>query len=195
MTALNLFLDDLYGDQKILTSGTVPAELVLGAVGYLPKLRGVRPAGGVRVHIGGIDLIRDPSGTFRVLEDNLRTPSGVSYVVENRVISKRVFPRAFDLARVHRVDHYPTRLAETLRPDQVGAMATQTPHGRHLAALPQRQLGRLRGEHGGEEDQGRTQHSAPRTPHPARTPHSARRTRHRTPHPARRTPHAISPLP
>jgi uncharacterized circularly permuted ATP-grasp superfamily protein len=69
----------------------------------------------VRIHIAGVDLIRDPVGTWRVLEDNLRTPSGVSYVVENRLLSKRLFPRMFDAARVHRVDHYPTRLAETLR--------------------------------------------------------------------------------
>ena len=69
----------------------------------------------MRIHIAGIDLIRDPDGTFRVLEDNLRTPSGVSYVLENRLVTKRVFPQAFEQARVHRVDHYPARLAETLR--------------------------------------------------------------------------------
>jgi len=115
MTALNHFLDDLYGDQRILAAGKVPAELVLGAAGYLPKLRGVRPAGGVRVHIGGIDLIRDPTGTFRVLEDNLRTPSGVSYVVENRIISKRILPAVIEAAHVRRVDVYPSQLADTLR--------------------------------------------------------------------------------
>src|SRR5439155_26694921 len=105
----------IYGDQKILAAGKVPAELVVGAAGYRPALRGIAPPGGVRIHISGVDLIRDPEGTWRVLEDNLRTPSGVSYVVENRFISKRMFPRLFDAARVHRVDHYPTRLAETLR--------------------------------------------------------------------------------
>jgi uncharacterized circularly permuted ATP-grasp superfamily protein len=115
LRALNLFLDDMYGEQKILAAKAVPAELVLGAVSYNPKLRGVKPAGGVRVHIAGIDLIRDPAGVFRVLEDNLRTPSGVSYVVENRVISKRVFPKVIDAAKVRRVDDYPARLAETLR--------------------------------------------------------------------------------
>jgi len=115
MTALQLFLDDVYGEQKIMRDERVPAELVTGAAGYRPMLRGVKPAGGVRIHIAGIDLIRDPEGTWRVLEDNLRTPSGVSYVIENRVISKRIFPRALDAARVHRVDHYPTRLAEMLR--------------------------------------------------------------------------------
>jgi uncharacterized circularly permuted ATP-grasp superfamily protein len=113
--ALGMFLDDIYGEQKILAAGVVPAEMVLGAAGYRPMLRGIKPPGGVRIHISGIDLIRDPAGTWRVLEDNLRTPSGVSYVVENRLISKRTFPRVFDAARVHRVDHYPTRLADTLR--------------------------------------------------------------------------------
>ena len=115
LRALGAFLDDIYGEQKILTAGVVPAEMVLGAAGYRPMLRGIKPPGGVRIHISGVDLIRDPAGTWRVLEDNLRTPSGVSYVVENRLISKRLFPRVFDAARVHRVDHYPTRLAETLR--------------------------------------------------------------------------------
>lgn len=115
LRALGMFLDDIYGDQKILAAGVIPAEMVLGAAGYRPLLRGIKPPGGVRIHISGVDLIRDPDGTWRVLEDNLRTPSGVSYVVENRLLSKRMFPRLFDAARVHRVDHYPTRLAETLR--------------------------------------------------------------------------------
>jgi uncharacterized circularly permuted ATP-grasp superfamily protein len=115
LRALGMFLDDIYGEQKILEAGVVPAEMILGAAGYRPMLRGIKPPGGVRIHISGVDLIRDPGGTWRVLEDNLRTPSGVSYVIENRMISKRMFPRVFDAARVHRVDHYPTRLAETLR--------------------------------------------------------------------------------
>ena len=115
MRAIGMFLDDIYGEQKILAAGVIPPEMVLGAAGYRPSLRGLKPPGGVRVHIAGVDLIRDPDGAWIVLEDNLRTPSGVSYVVENRLISKRIFPRVFDAARVHRVDHYPTRLAETLR--------------------------------------------------------------------------------
>ncbi|MBK7074428.1 MAG: circularly permuted type 2 ATP-grasp protein [Myxococcales bacterium] len=115
LRALSAFLDDVYGEQAILAAGVIPAEMVLGAAGYQPTLRGVKPPGGVRIHIAGVDLIRDPAGTWQVLEDNLRTPSGVSYVVENRTISKRVIPRLLDRARVHRVDHYPTKLAETLR--------------------------------------------------------------------------------
>lgn len=113
--ALELFLDDVYGEQQILAAGKVPAALVLGAKHYLPVLRRVKPQGGVRIHIAGIDLIRDPQGTFRVLEDNLRTPSGVSYVIENRVVSKRVAPQALDAARVRQVDQYPMKLAEQLR--------------------------------------------------------------------------------
>jgi uncharacterized circularly permuted ATP-grasp superfamily protein len=105
----------VYGEQRILAEGKIPRDLVLGAKHYLPNLRGIKPPGGVRVHLSGIDLIRDPAGTYRVLEDNLRTPSGVSYVLENRLVSKRVLPRAFEAARVRRVDHYPARLAETLR--------------------------------------------------------------------------------
>ena len=115
LRALSMFLDDVYGDQRILAEGRIPRDLILNAKHYLPSLRRVKPPGGVRVHVSGIDLIRDPQGTFRVLEDNLRTPSGVSYVLENRLVSKRVLPRAFDAARVRQVDHYAARLAETLR--------------------------------------------------------------------------------
>lgn len=102
--ALGCFLDDVYGAQRILNDGTIPRELVLGAKEYLPVVHGVKPPGGVRVHISGIDLIRDPDGVFRVLEDNMRTPSGVSYVVENRLATKRIFPRLFAQASVQRVD-------------------------------------------------------------------------------------------
>jgi uncharacterized circularly permuted ATP-grasp superfamily protein len=113
--ALGLFLDDVYGGQRILEAGRIPRELVLGAGHYLPLLRGLRPPGGVRIHIAGIDLIRDPAGTFRVLEDNLRTPSGVSYVLENRLITKRIVPQLVDQARAQNVDDYPARLADALR--------------------------------------------------------------------------------
>ncbi len=88
---------------------------MLGARQYEPRLRGLKPPGGVRIHIAGVDLIRDPDGVLRVLEDNLRTPSGVSYVIENRLVTKRMFPPALDRRACDRVDHYPTRLAETLR--------------------------------------------------------------------------------
>ncbi len=127
LQALQLFLDDVYGEQRIVKEGLIPPDLVLGSKHYLPSLRHVKPPGGVRVHVSGIDLIRDPEGTYRVLEDNLRTPSGVSYVLENRLVSKRVLPRAIDKAGVHRVDHYPARLAETLR--------SVAPHGQADATV------------------------------------------------------------
>jgi uncharacterized circularly permuted ATP-grasp superfamily protein len=115
VAALEAFLDDVYGAQRILAERRIPAELVLGSKGYEPKLRGVRPPRGVRIHVAGIDLVRDPQGTFRVLEDNLRCPSGVSYVLENRNLSKRILHEALRRARVRRVDQYPSRLAAALR--------------------------------------------------------------------------------
>jgi uncharacterized circularly permuted ATP-grasp superfamily protein len=113
--ALGMFLDDVYGAGRIFRERRMPAELVLASKQRLPLVHGVKPPGGVRIHVAGIDLVRDGDGTFRVLEDNLRTPSGVSYVLENRLISKRISPRAVEDARVQRVDLYPSRLAETLR--------------------------------------------------------------------------------
>jgi uncharacterized circularly permuted ATP-grasp superfamily protein len=117
--ALNLFLDDIYGEQKILRDGTLPADLILGAKFYSPELRGMAAPGGVRIPIAGIDLIRSPDGQLRVLEDNVRTPSGVSYVVENRLTTKRIFQRSNsdlgELASVRPVEQYPIELARTLR--------------------------------------------------------------------------------
>jgi uncharacterized circularly permuted ATP-grasp superfamily protein len=115
VAALSLFLDDMYGDQKILRDGTLPADLVLAAQAYQPKLRGIAAPGGVRIPIAGIDLIRGPDGVFRVLEDNLRTPSGVSYVVENRLVTKRIFREALESTGVRSVEQYPIELANTLR--------------------------------------------------------------------------------
>lgn len=112
--ALDAFLEDVYGEQKILASGLIEPDHVLGAKAYEPKMKGVRPPGGVHVAIAGIDLIRDPQGEFLVLEDNVRTPSGVSYVLENRLVMKRVFPRVFANSRVEPVDDYPSRLRAAL---------------------------------------------------------------------------------
>ena len=113
--ALNLFLDDLYGEQRILRNGVVPADLVLGARFFLPQLRGLPAPGGVRIPIAGIDLIRSPDGQLRVLEDNVRTPSGVSYVLTNRLVTKRVFQQSIEMASVRPVEQYPIELARTLR--------------------------------------------------------------------------------
>ncbi len=114
VTAINMFLSDIYGDQRILDEGIIPRELIEGASGYLPQMRGIKPAGGVRVCIAGIDLIRDHDGEFCVLEDNVRTPSGVSYVLENRMVMKKVFPRIFGRAQVVPVEEYTGRLRRAL---------------------------------------------------------------------------------
>jgi uncharacterized circularly permuted ATP-grasp superfamily protein len=115
LQALEMFLADVYGDQRIIAERVIPPELVQQSKHFIPKLRGLRPPGGVRIHIAGIDLIRNPAGDMCVLEDNLRTPSGVSYVLENRVVTKRVFQHAMERAGVRRVDEYPTQLAAALR--------------------------------------------------------------------------------
>jgi uncharacterized circularly permuted ATP-grasp superfamily protein len=112
--ALNLFLDDVYHDQRILKEGRIPAELVLGSKGFRKEMIGFTPPGGVYIHICGTDLIRDADGRFLVLEDNGRTPSGVSYVLENRAVMKKVFPQLFSDIRVKRVEDYPQRLREAL---------------------------------------------------------------------------------
>jgi len=113
--ALNLFINDLYHDQRILKDGIIPKDLVLSASGYRPECMGLNPPGGIWCHITGTDLVRGADGQFYVLEDNLRCPSGVSYVLENRVVMKRSFPRAFDAARVVPVVDYPNRLLELLQ--------------------------------------------------------------------------------
>jgi uncharacterized circularly permuted ATP-grasp superfamily protein len=115
VTALNMFLHDVYHDQKILRDGVVPAELVLGAQGFCDLMIGVHPPGGVYIHITGTDLVRDERGRYLVLEDNGRSPSGVSYVLENRAAMKRAFPRLFERSGVLPVEHYPQALLETLR--------------------------------------------------------------------------------
>ncbi|MBP9892266.1 MAG: circularly permuted type 2 ATP-grasp protein [Planctomycetes bacterium] len=112
--ALNLFLADVYGEQRILKEKVIPRELIEGSKGFLKQAKGIKPPKGVHIHISGIDLIRQPDGTFCVLEDNIRTPSGVSYVLENRRVMKRVFPRIFAEASVRSVDEYPMRLREAL---------------------------------------------------------------------------------
>jgi uncharacterized circularly permuted ATP-grasp superfamily protein len=114
LRALNLYLADIYGRQRILAEKVIPRAMVEASKGYLPQMRGVKPPGGVYVHVAGIDLIRGADGEFVVLEDNLRTPSGISYVLENRAVMKRVYPHIFRKASVQPVDEYPTRLREAL---------------------------------------------------------------------------------
>jgi uncharacterized circularly permuted ATP-grasp superfamily protein len=113
--ALNHFLKDIYHDQAILNDGIVPCELALGAVGYCREFRGVDVPLDVYTHVSGIDLVRDGKGEFYVLEDNVRTPSGVSYVVENRRVLKRIWPQIFADYEVRPVEGYPQDLLEVLR--------------------------------------------------------------------------------
>src|SRR5687767_6016548 len=113
--ALNLFLHDVYHDQRILTDRVIPADLVLGARGYRRELHGLNVPRNVYTHVTGSDLVRDSSGAFFVLEDNLRTPSGVSYVVENRRTLKRVWPQLFHDYDVCPVEGYAQDLLDVLR--------------------------------------------------------------------------------
>ena len=113
--ALNAFIHDIYHDQAILKAGIVPPEQVLCNSQYRPEMQGVDVPGDIYAHIAGIDIIRDDAGEFRVLEDNLRVPSGVSYMLENRKMMMRLFPDLFSSHRVAPVDHYPDVLLENLR--------------------------------------------------------------------------------
>ncbi len=112
--ALNLFLADIYGEQKILQDKVLPRELVESASGYLKPCMGLKPPGDIWCHITGTDLVRDRDGQWYVLEDNLRCPSGVSYVLENRRVMKSTFPVVFDTMQIQPVEEYPSYLLETL---------------------------------------------------------------------------------
>lgn len=114
VTALNLFLNDIYNRERILKDGVVPTELVKGNANYRPEMRGFKPPQGTYVHICGIDIVRDEKGAFRVLEDNARTPSGVSYVVENRHLMMRAFSDLANGIPIADVDDYGLQLARTL---------------------------------------------------------------------------------
>ena len=113
--ALNLFIQDVYHDRKILKDNVVPAELVLGASGFRREFAGLRVPKDIYVHVSGIDLIRDVDGTYLVLEDNCRTPSGVSYVLKNREVMKQVFPSLFGHYNVEPIDDYADNLLAVLR--------------------------------------------------------------------------------
>ena len=114
LNALNRFIDDIYNDQQVVADGVFPAELLEDAANFRPECRGVRPAHGVWAHISGSDLVRDGDGTFYVLEDNLRVPSGVSYLLENRLVSKRAFSDLFAHQSIQPVDDYPDELSSLL---------------------------------------------------------------------------------
>lgn len=115
LTALNMFLHDIYHDQRILKEKVVPADLVHSAKHFRPEFMGFDVPGNIYIHICGTDLIRDNDGQYLVLEDNGRCPSGVSYLLENRQAMKRVFPRLFSRYSVRPVDRYPQELLSVLR--------------------------------------------------------------------------------
>ncbi len=115
VNALEMFLDDVYSEQEILRDRVVPKRLVTSCAHFHRQAAGIRPPNGVRIHVAGIDLIRDAEGTFRVLEDNLRSPSGVSYVMENRRTMAQVFPDLFTSHRVRAVADYSSHLLRALR--------------------------------------------------------------------------------
>ena len=113
--ALNRFLHDIYHEQRILKDGVIPAEQVLTNDAYQVAMLGLDVVNGVYSHVAGIDLVRNDDGKYYVLEDNLRTPSGVSYMLENRKMMMRRFPELFARQHVHPIEHYPGLLLETLR--------------------------------------------------------------------------------
>lgn len=112
--ALNCFIDDIYNDQNIVKDNVFSKELLENSTNFREQCVGVKPPLGVWAHICGSDLVRDKDGTMYVLEDNLRVPSGVSYMIENRMVMKRVFPELFEDHNIQPVDDYPNRLFDML---------------------------------------------------------------------------------
>jgi uncharacterized circularly permuted ATP-grasp superfamily protein len=150
LKALNLFLNDIYSNQFILKDGIVPINLIYTCPHYLREMQGVKVPHDIHVHIAGIDLIRDHDGTFYVLEDNLRTPSGVSYMIENREITKRIFPDLIPKNHVRPVTQYPNILHRnlmSLSPRQVSnpTVVLLTPGSYNSAYFEHATLARLMG--------------------------------------------------
>jgi uncharacterized circularly permuted ATP-grasp superfamily protein len=114
LKALNMFIGDLYGEQLIIKDGVVPEHLITHSKNFRPECIGMKPAYGVWAHICGTDLVCESDGEFHVLEDNLRVPSGVSYMLENRAITKRVLPELFEQKNIKSIDDYPDRLFDML---------------------------------------------------------------------------------
>lgn len=122
LRALNLFIDDIHNERRIVADGVFPEELLAGSVNLREQCNGMRPANGVWAHISGSDLVRHADGELYVLEDNLRVPSGVSYMLENRAVAKRTFPDLFERQSIRPVDSYGDELNRLLRavaPDDV----------------------------------------------------------------------------
>jgi uncharacterized circularly permuted ATP-grasp superfamily protein len=113
--ALNLFIDDIYNNQNIINDGIIPRDLIETSKCFLPACMGLKPPKGIWIHITGTDLIKGDDGQFMVLEDNLRCPSGVSYMIENRELIKRTFPEIYNQSNVQPVGDYPNKLLEMLQ--------------------------------------------------------------------------------
>jgi uncharacterized circularly permuted ATP-grasp superfamily protein len=124
--AIEAFLADVYGEQEILRDGVLPKRLITSCEHFHREAAGIVPPNGVRIHVSGIDLVRDAQGTFRVLEDNLRSPSGVSYVMENRRTMARVFPDLFASHKVRAVGDYANHLLRALRASAASNVADPT---------------------------------------------------------------------
>ncbi len=114
LIALNMFLKDIYNDQQILKDRVIPAKLIASCPHYTREVHGIPVPHDIYVHISGIDLIRGEDGKFYILEDNLRTPSGVSYMLENREVTKRIFPDMFASNSVRLINNYPILLHQLL---------------------------------------------------------------------------------
>ena len=114
LSAINMFINDLYNEQNIVKDGVFPIEVLTGSKNFLKQCIGITPPFGAWAHICGTDLVRDDNGTMYVLEDNLRIPSGVSYMLENRQIMKRVFPELFKITNIKPIDNYSAMLYNTL---------------------------------------------------------------------------------
>lgn len=132
LKALNCFINDVYNEQQIIKDGLVPAELIASSSNFRQECLGIRPKFGSWANICGSDLVRAGDGKLYVLEDNLRVPSGVSYMIENRVITKRIFPELLENLNILPVDDYPTQLFEMLaslapKPDDTPQIAVLTP--------------------------------------------------------------------
>uniref|UniRef100_Q3ARD0 Circularly permuted ATP-grasp type 2 domain-containing protein n=1 Tax=Chlorobium chlorochromatii (strain CaD3) TaxID=340177 RepID=Q3ARD0_CHLCH len=126
ITALNEFLHDIYHSQKILKDKIIPPELILGSQHFRREFVGVNPPLGIYIHVTGSDIIRDHNGNYLVLEDNLRTPSGVSYMLQNRQAMKRAFPVLFDKYKIRPIENYPQELLRTLQ--EIGQSARRNPN-------------------------------------------------------------------
>ncbi len=150
--ALELFLDDIYGAARIVSDGLIPHDVITSSPGFVRAAYGFSPSNGVRIHVAGIDVIRDEDGEFRVLEDNLRSPSGVSYVLANRAAMARVLPELFWGQPIQMVTDYPARLINALRRSAPAAVqdptvVVLTPGVHNSAFYEHALLARLMGVH------------------------------------------------